>query len=68
LSQAKGFDAVAGVTGLVVTKLDGTARGGIIIPIRRELGIPVEFIGLGENIDDLQLFDSESYINALFDK
>ncbi len=68
LSQARGFDASAGVTGLVVTKLDGTARGGIIIPIRKELGIPVEFIGLGEGIDDIQPFDSESYLNALFDK
>jgi len=68
LSQARGFDASAGVTGLVVTKLDGTARGGIIIPIRKELGIPVEFIGLGESINDLQQFDSESYLNALFEK
>ncbi len=68
LSQARGFDASAGVTGLVVTKLDGTARGGIIIPIRRELGIPVEFIGLGEGIEDVQPFESQSYINALFDK
>jgi len=68
LSQARGFDASAGVTGLVVTKLDGTARGGIIIPIRKELGIPVEFIGIGESIDDLQAFDSETYLNALFEK
>ncbi len=67
LSQARGFDSSAGVTGLVVTKLDGTARGGIIIPIRKELGIPVEFIGLGESIDDLQPFESKSYLNALFE-
>lgn len=68
LSQARGFDVSAGISGLVLTKLDGTARGGIIVPIRKELGIPVEFIGLGERIDDLQQFESEIFLNALFNK
>ncbi len=68
LSQARGFDVAAGVTGLIVTKLDGTARAGIIVPIHRELGLPVEFVGLGEGIDDLQPFDSESYVEALLSK
>lgn len=67
LSQARSFTAAAGVTGLVVTKLDGTARGGIVVPIRQELNLPIEFIGLGESIDDLHLFDSELYVNALLD-
>jgi fused signal recognition particle receptor len=65
LSQARGFDSAAGVTGLVITKLDGTARGGIVIPIRKELGLPVKFISLGEKIDDLLPFSSEAYIEAL---
>lgn len=65
LSQARGFDAAAGVTGLVVTKLDGTARGGIIVPIRREVGLPVQFIGMGEGIEDLQPFNPGAYVRAL---
>lgn len=67
LSQARSFTEAAGVTGLVVTKLDGSARGGIVIPIRQELGLPIRYIGLGEAIDDLQPFDSELYVNALLD-
>lgn len=65
LSQARGFDKAAGVTGLIVTKLDGTARGGIVIPIHRELQLPVEFLGLGEGIGDLQPFDANAYTEAL---
>jgi len=67
IQQAHQFDAAVGLTGLVLTKLDGTAKGGIIIAISRALKIPVRFIGVGEQIDDLQPFDSRSFINALFE-
>lgn len=66
LSQAKMFKEKSGVTGLVLTKLDSTAKGGIVIAIRRELDIPVKFVGLGEKMDDLQEFDSEQFVHALF--
>lgn len=66
LSQAKVFGEKTGVTGLVLTKLDSTAKGGIVIAIRQELHIPVKFIGLGEKMDDLQQFDSEQFVHALF--
>ncbi len=66
LSQAKMFGEKTGVTGLVLSKLDGTAKGGIVIAIRRELNLPVKFIGLGEKMDDLAVFDSERFIYALF--
>lgn len=66
LSQAKLFGEKTGVTGLVLSKLDGTAKGGIAVAIRRELDIPVKFVGLGEKIDDLQPFDSEQFVHALF--
>ena len=68
IQQANQFDAAVGLTGLVVTKLDGTAKGGIIIAINRALKIPVRFIGVGEEIDDLQPFDSRAFIDALFEK
>ena len=68
IQQAKLFDEAVGVTGLVVTKLDGTAKGGIIIAINRALKIPVRFIGVGEGIDDLQPFDSRAFVDALFEK
>lgn len=68
LSQARGFDKAAGVTGLIVTKLDGTARAGIVIPIQQELKLPVEFIGLGEAIDDLQPFVKSDFVDALLEK
>lgn len=64
--QAKEFKNAADITGLVLTKLDGTAKGGIVISIRKELGIPVKFIGVGEKIDDLQPFDHNDFISALF--
>ena len=67
LSQAEGFTSIAGGTGLIITKLDGTARGGIVVPIRRRLNLPVEFIGLGEGVDDLQPFDAETFVNAIMD-
>lgn len=64
--QAKEFGEAANITGLVLNKLDGTAKGGIILSIRRELGLPVKFIGVGEKIDDMQPFDSGEFIDALF--
>ncbi len=66
LSQAKSFKEVTQVTGIVLTKLDGTAKGGIVLAIRNELQIPVKFVGLGEKLDDLQPFDPESYVYGLF--
>jgi len=68
LSQARAFGAVSGITGLVITKLDGTARGGIVVPICRELTLPVEFVGFGEGIEDLQPFDPELYAAALLEE
>ena len=65
LSQAKEFLASAGVTGIVLTKLDGTARGGIVVAIERELGIPVKFIGVGEGVDDLVTFEPEAFVDSL---
>ena len=66
LQQAKLFGESAGVTGLVLTKLDGTAKGGIVVAIRRELTLPVKYVGLGEKIDDLQPFDPKDFVDALF--
>ncbi|HUJ09164.1 MAG TPA: signal recognition particle-docking protein FtsY [Verrucomicrobiae bacterium] len=66
LNQAREFHQALGVTGLIVTKLDGTAKGGIVVAIARELKIPVKFIGLGEQIDDLQPFDPKQFAKALF--
>ncbi len=67
LVQAKQFSEVADITGVVLTKLDGTAKGGIAIAIQSELNIPVKYIGLGEKIDDLQRFDADEFVDALFD-
>ncbi len=66
--QAKEFKEASKITGLVLTKLDGTAKGGIVISIREELGIPVKFIGVGEQIDDMKPFSSEEFANALFER
>nr|WP_275422622.1 signal recognition particle-docking protein FtsY [Paenibacillus mucilaginosus] len=68
LSQAKLFDEKSGLTGLVLSKLDGTAKGGIVVAIRQELKLPVKFVGLGEKMDDLQPFDSDQFVHALFSK
>jgi len=68
LAQAKEFNEVANLTGIVITKLDGTAKGGIAIAIQSELNIPVKYIGIGEHIDDLQKFDASDFVNALFQK
>ena len=67
LAQAKEFKEVADITGIILTKLDGTAKGGIAVAIHSELGIPVKYIGVGESIDDLQKFDANQFVNALFD-
>ncbi len=65
--QAKEFKNAAEITGLVLNKLDGTAKGGIVLSIRKELGIPVKFIGVGEKIDDMQEFDAKEFVEALFE-
>lgn len=67
VNQAKQFKEAAGITGIVLTKLDGTAKGGIVIAIKDELNLPVKYIGVGEQIDDLQPFVAEDFVNALFD-
>ncbi|MBR4101321.1 MAG: signal recognition particle-docking protein FtsY [Oscillospiraceae bacterium] len=67
VNQAKLFSEVANITGIVLTKLDGTAKGGIVVSIKNELGIPVKLVGVGEKIDDLQTFDNASFVKALFD-
>lgn len=66
VNQAREFKNAAGITGIVLTKLDGTARGGVVLAIHEELGIPVKYIGVGEQIDDLQPFDPQSFAKALF--
>jgi len=67
LAQAKKFHEAVGVTGVIVTKLDGTAKGGILLPIVRELGLPIKFIGVGERAEDLQPYDAAAYVRALLD-
>ena len=67
LEQAKQFTSTAGVTGLALTKLDGTAKGGIVVAIARELDLPIRWVGVGEQIDDLEPFDPESFVRALFE-
>ena len=66
LNQAKEFNESVGLTGIILTKLDGTARGGAVVSVVDELGVPVKFVGVGEGIDDLQPFDPESFVDALF--
>lgn len=68
MQQAKAFTQTVDITGLVLTKLDGTAKGGIVIGISNELDVPVKYIGVGEQIEDLQVFDRETFVNALFGK
>jgi fused signal recognition particle receptor len=67
LAQAREFTSAVGVTGIILTKLDGTAKGGIVVAISRELALPIRFVGTGEKINDLVPFDSETYVNSLFD-
>ena len=66
LQQAREFNEVADITGIILTKMDGTAKGGIAVAIQAELGIPVKYIGVGETIEDLQKFDADTFVNALF--
>ena len=66
ISQARGFSEAAGCTGIVLAKLDGTAKGGVIIPIRRQFGFPVKFVGVGEQVEDLELFNAEQFLEAMF--
>ena len=66
MSQAKAFKEATDVSGIVLTKLDGTSKGGIVLAIRHEMGIPIKYIGLGEAVDDLEVFDIESYLYGLF--
>jgi fused signal recognition particle receptor len=66
LAQAKEFAEVTELSGIVLTKLDGTAKGGIAIAIQSELGIPVKYIGVGEKVEDLEKFDPDQFVNALF--
>ena len=66
LVQAREFEEITDITGIILTKLDGTAKGGIAVAIHSELGIPVKYIGVGEHIDDLQKFDPDAFVNALF--
>ncbi|XP_075668033.1 cell division protein FtsY homolog, chloroplastic isoform X2 [Castanea sativa] len=66
LPQAREFNEVVGITGLILTKLDGSARGGCVVSVVDELGIPVKFVGVGEGVEDLQPFDAEAFVNAIF--
>jgi fused signal recognition particle receptor len=68
LSQAEQFHAAVDVSGIALTKLDGTAKGGIIFAIARKMGLPIRFIGVGEGIDDLRVFESTEFVDALFEK
>ena len=67
MAQAKVFGEVVNVTGIVLTKLDGTAKGGIVVAVQRELGVPVKYVGLGEGPDDLAPFDAEEFVAALLE-
>ena len=68
LEQARKFTESAGVTGIILTKLDGTAKGGVVVAIARELNLPIRYIGIGEKLDDLVPFEPERFIQSLFDK
>ena len=67
VNQAKEFKNAANITGLTLNKMDGTAKGGIVFAIKKELGIPVKFIGVGETLDDMQAFDQREFVSALFE-
>ena len=68
INQAREFSEVTDITGVVLTKMDGTAKGGIAISVCGELNVPVKYIGVGEGIEDLQKFDADDFMNALFDR
>ena len=65
LSQVRQFNAAVGVTGLAVTKLDGSAKGGVLFALAREFGIPIRFVGVGESLDDLRVFDARAFVDGL---
>ncbi len=67
ISQAQHFTAAVRCTGLILAKLDGTAKGGVVVAIRKQVGLPVKYIGVGEQLDDLALFDAERFVEALFE-
>ena len=67
VNQAKEFKNVAEITGIILTKLDGTAKGGVVLNIKNELGVPVKFIGVGEKVDDLRPFNARAFAEGLFD-
>ena len=67
LSQLREFNDVTNITGIILTKMDGTSKGGIAVAIQAEFGIPVKYVGVGEKVEDLQKFDSDTFVNALFD-
>jgi fused signal recognition particle receptor len=67
ISQAKGFSDAAGCTGIVLAKLDGTAKGGVVIAIRKQFNLPVKYIGIGEKSEDLALFNADEFVKALFE-
>jgi fused signal recognition particle receptor len=67
LEQARRFTESAGVTGIVLTKLDGTAKGGVVVAIARELNLPIRYVGVGEKIEDLLPFEPEKFVASLFD-
>jgi fused signal recognition particle receptor len=66
LNQAKQFNEAVGLTGIILTKLDGSARGGAVLSVVDELGLPIKFVGVGEDIKDLQPFDPDAFVSALF--
>jgi fused signal recognition particle receptor len=68
ISQARSFSEAVGCTGIVLAKLDGTAKGGVIIPIRQQIGLPVKYVGVGEKVDDIELFDPDGFVDALIDE
>ena len=68
VNQAREFKNAAGITGIVLTKLDGTARGGVVLPIREDLDVPVKFVGVGEGVDDLMPFDPDAFAAGLFEE
>ena len=68
ISQAKNFSEAVGCTGIVLAKLDGTAKGGVVVAIRQQIGIPVKYVGVGEQIDDIEMFDPDAFVDALIDE
>jgi len=68
LEQARRFTETSGVTGIVLAKLDGTAKGGVVVAIARELNLPIRFVGIGEQLDDLLPFDAEKFASSIFEK